>query len=60
MRADAIYYRNGLHCVIHTVQNEGFFALYRGLAVRLAYAVPSAAVNFTYRGPFSFVSMLDT
>jgi hypothetical protein len=47
MAANATYYRNGLHCIIHTVKTEGFFALYRGLAVRLAYAVPSAAVNFT-------------
>lgn len=47
MDPTATYYRNGLHCITHTAQTEGFFALYRGLAVRLAYAVPSAAVNFT-------------
>ena len=44
---EAHYYRNGLHAITHTFQSEGPLALYRGLWVRLAYAVPSAAVNFT-------------
>lgn len=47
LAGDAHYYRNGLHAITHTVQTEGPLALYRGLLVRLAYAVPSAAVNFT-------------
>jgi hypothetical protein len=40
-------YRNTPQALFRILSEEGIFALYRGLGVRLTYIVPSAAINFT-------------
>ncbi|XP_022105121.1 tricarboxylate transport protein, mitochondrial-like [Acanthaster planci] len=39
-------YRGPIHCVKYTVQNHGFFGLYRGLSPLLYGSIPKAAIRF--------------
>lgn len=39
-------YKNTMDCTVKTVKNEGFFALYKGMAAPLVGVVPIFAINF--------------